>query len=794
MSVEPGPSDNRSEVTGSAGNVFQARDVSGGVHFHQSASEMSRVPQQLPGDIRGFVNRSSELGMLGDLLALRGDDRDAVAAVVVAGTAGVGKTSLAVRWAHRARHQFPDGQLYVNLRGYDPGEPVTPDQALDRFLRVLEVRPDAIPTDLEAKAAMYRSLLAGRRILILLDNAATVAQVRPLLPGTAESLVVVTSRSRLSGLTSRNGARRLTLELLPEAEAVELIRSVTTDYRTDDDREEIAELARLCARLPLALRIAAERAASRPHMPLNSLIQDLRDESGLWDALSTGDDDEAGAVRTVFAWSYRALPEAAARLFRLLGLHPGADFGVQAVAALADVPIADARRRLDALIGAHLLEQTAPDRYQFHDLLRAYATDQVNTAESLDVRQACLRRLVLWYLHTAEAANAVMHTHSRRLPLDPLESTAAVLSFVDHDEAVRWYESEYDNLLAATNAAVRAGMDRLAWQLPVVFKAYGSANSSMGENERGMDVALAAARRAEDKAGEAAVLSALGGIAIRRQRPLEAIERHEAALAIRRQRGDRQGEAVSLANLGIAHLAQRRFDRAAEVFRQVGVIYREIGEHQRMAIPLYNLADAHIGQGRFAEAASVAEEAVAIGRELRDRYGESIALIVLARAQSAMGEFRRALDSIETALDIVRTLKNFLLEGYVLLELGKIQGSVGDTASALESYQRAVTIHRSLGDRGREAQALDGTGEVYQALARHEEAVDFHRRAVAVFREIGDTWQLGLALCHLGEALNLSDSRAEAVAVREESLSCLAGFSDEFTVALREKVEAALGR
>ncbi|MFE2755845.1 ATP-binding protein [Actinosynnema sp. NPDC059335] len=732
--------------------------------------------------------------MLGDLLALRDDDRDAVAAVVVAGTAGVGKTSLAVRWAHRARRRFPDGQLYVNLRGYDPGEPVTPDQALDRFLRALDVRHDAIPTDLEAKAALYRSLLAGRRMLIVLDNAATVSQVRPLLPGTAECLVVVTSRSRLSGLMSRDGARRLSLELLPEAESVELIRSVTADYRTGDDPGEIAELARLCARLPLALRIAAERAASRPHMPLSSLIQDLRDESGLWDALSTGDDDEAGAVRTVFAWSYRALPEAAARLFRLLGLHPGPDFGVPAVAALAGVSAADARHQLDALVGAHLLEQTAPDRYQFHDLLRAYAIDQVNTAESLEVRQACLKRLILWYLHTADAANAVMQTHTQRPSLDPLEAEVEVLAFTGHGAAVRWYEAEYDNLLAATNAAVRAGMDDLAWRLPVVAKSYGAANSSMRENERGMEVALAAARRVGDGSGQAMILSTLGGIAARQQRTVEAIEHHNAALEIRRRSGDREGEAISLANLGIVHLFRRDFDVAAEYFERVGTIHREAGERRRAAIPLYNLADARIGQGRFQEAVSAAREAVAIGRAIGDRYGESIAMAVLARAESASGRFDRALGSMHAALAIVRELKNVLLEGYDLVELGRMQLAVGDTAGALESYQRAAAIHRSLGDRSREAQALDGAGEVYQVLGRHEEAVDFHRRAVADLRPLGDAWQLGLALRHLGDALRRTGAIAEAHEAWEEALSLLSGFSDWLASTVRREVESALGR
>ena len=303
----PGAAGTRSELSGSAGDVVQARDVIGGVHFHGNHPWASTVPRQLPADARGFVNRINELQRLDETLTWD-NDPNSMAVLVIVGTAGVGKTSLAVHWAHRVRDRFPDGQLYVNLRGYDPGEPVTSDEALDRFLRVLGVSVDAIPDESHAKESVYRSLVADRRMLILLDNASSVRQVRPLLPGTPSSLVLVTSRSRMSGLVIRDGARRVTMDMLASPDAVELLRRVTSGYRYHDDARDLSELARLCARLPLALRIAAERAASRPQMPLQQLIRDLRDESSLWDALSAEGDEEADAVRTVFAWSYRALP------------------------------------------------------------------------------------------------------------------------------------------------------------------------------------------------------------------------------------------------------------------------------------------------------------------------------------------------------------------------------------------------------------------------------------------------------------------------------------------------------
>ncbi|WP_308190748.1 NB-ARC domain-containing protein [Streptomyces sp. HPF1205] len=397
------PRDSRNDVSGTSRDVVQAGNVSGDIHFHQAAPRggSDPRPRQLPADVHAFVNRTEELGRLNAVLAGREGGQVVVSVHVVAGTAGAGKTSLILHWAHQVKDRFPDGQLFVNLRGYDPGEPVTAEQALRRFLRALGVAPGEVPQDMDDAAALYRSILADRRMLIVLDNAATAGQVRPLLPGSGGSLVVVTSRNRLAGLAVRDGARRLTLGTLPEPEAVALLRAVTREYRPEDDEESLAQLAGLCARLPLALRIAAERAASHPHLSLDDLIAELRDESVLWDALSTGSDEDAEAVRTVLTWSYRALAGPAARLFRLLGLHPAPEFGLHAAAALADLTLGRTRQLLDDLVGAHLLEQTAPDRFQFHDLLRAYATQQAHAEEGVQQRQDALHRLLEWYLHTA---------------------------------------------------------------------------------------------------------------------------------------------------------------------------------------------------------------------------------------------------------------------------------------------------------------------------------------------------------------------------------------------------------
>lgn len=457
-----------SEIHGAAGDVVQARDIRGGVHFHPGAASTVRragpVPRQLPGSVRGFVNRVADLRQLDTLLTGGNDENQRVSTCVITGTAGVGKTSLAVHWSRQVRTRFPDGQLYVNLRGYDPGDPVTAAQTLARFLGALGVPIEAIPHDLEARSALYRSLLADKQVLIVLDNAASVRQVRPLLSGSDGCLVLITSRDWLSGLVARDGARRVTLDIFPESEAVELLRSTMSEYRAGESDEDLADLAHLCARLPLALRIAAERAAARPRMPLSALIDDLRDESSLWESLSINDDDEADAVRSVFAWSYRALPPQVARMFRLLGLLPGTDISVQAAAELADVTSGKARRLLDSLVGAHLLEQTMHDRWYFHDLLRAYAVELAVEEEPANMRHAAVERSCRWYLRGMAAAAAVhdsFYADDWGVEVDFHDGP----TFAGQNEAMAWFTVETDNLVAACRTAAAAKLHEIVWKL-----------------------------------------------------------------------------------------------------------------------------------------------------------------------------------------------------------------------------------------------------------------------------------------------------------------------------------------
>lgn len=766
-----------SEVTGSAGEVVQARDVSGGVYFYGTRRSTGPVPRQLPADVRGFVDRAAETERLDLALTHEESDRNAATILLITGTAGVGKTSLAVHWAHRIRERFPDGQLHVNLRGYDPGAPVTPEYALDQFLRALDVPDRAIPVELQAKAALFRSLIADRQILMVLDNAATVGQVRPLLPGTADCLAIVTSRSHLPGLVARDGAYRITIDTLLENEAVELLRGVTSGYRTADSPTELAELANLCARLPLALRIAAERAAARPRMPLSELIRDLRDESALWDALSSEGGDDADGVRTVFAWSYRALSEDAARLFRLMGLHPGPEFGISAAAATVGTTVTAVRQLLDTLVGVHMLEQTAPDRYHFHDLLHAYAIDQAHNHESLYNQHAALQRILAWYLHTAHAAAEALEYNPQPIPLAPHGDDIRPLHFRSHTEALHWCEAERSNLIDAVRVAVRTRLDGIAWRLHAVLREYYAYRCQFDDWLGTGKLALEAARRQSDRYGEAIILESLGKAFRQTDELPEADRYHRAALDIRHELGDRPGEARSLNAIGLVRRRRGLLDEAKASFEQAAALAEEIGHDHWTAVALANLGETEVQRGASERAVQILHRALTIARQKGIRHFQYECLRSLSRAQRKSRP-TRAVELAEEALSICRELEDMSLEGIALIDHGSAEIAAGHAAEALVSCQRAATIHRQYRDARREAAALSGTGEAYRQLGRLGEATKFHRRAVAALRRVGDRRGLAVALECYAAALFQAGDLEEANASWGEVLTISSEFSD----------------
>ena len=349
------------------------------------------VPRHLPSTVRDFTGRTDYLKVL-DAQVPSGSDVEQSGAVVISvvdGMAGIGKTTLVVHWAHRAQPHFPDGTLYANLRGYGPGEPATSGEVLNGFLGALGTPAERIPPSVEAQAGLYRSLLVGRRVLVVLDNANNSEQVRSLLPASPGAVVVVTSRDSLTGLVVTEGATRLTLDLLTQDEALALVARIVGAPGAAAEPDALANLVRLCVRLPLALRIAAGRIAMSPHTSVADVVEELADDRNRLDVLSRNR-DERTAIRCVFDWSYRQLTPVQARLFRRLGLHPGPDFSLRAAAILGEMSVSDTRRELEGLTRANLVEQMSAHQYGLHDLLRVYAAEKVNSHDTPDVRDAAM--------------------------------------------------------------------------------------------------------------------------------------------------------------------------------------------------------------------------------------------------------------------------------------------------------------------------------------------------------------------------------------------------------------------
>lgn len=783
-------------MSGNSRDVVQAANINGGIHFYDRGADAfvpvdERVPRQLPAEVRIFVNRADEIRGLVESVA-GGSDRPAGGTLqIISGTAGAGKTALALRYARQLVDHFPDGQLYVNLRGYDPGTPLTPSAVLSRFLVALGVPDAAIPEDVEVASAMYRSLLANRAVLVVLDNAATATQVRPLIPGGARCLTIVTSRSQLSSLAIHDSGRRITIGRLSESDSVSLLREVMAGYRSADDAEQLVELARLCARLPIALRIAAERAAVHPRQPLGELIGELRDESALWDALSIGDTGEEDAVRPVFAWSYRALPADCSQLFRLLGLHPGYEFGVDSAAALAGTSTRRARQLLDRLVTTHMLEQTAPGRYGMHDLLRAFAIDQLQAEERPELRVAALERVLDWYLHTADAAQAWIMPARGRVAIGSPRGEVVVQPFADYDGAVDWAEHEHGNFVPTVHSAVKHGFDRHAWRLALVLWSAKAPSTPTADWLPLGEAGLAAVRRVGDKQGEAALLQSLGFAYVKVNKLPESLEGHRGALAIRQETGDRAGQGETLNALGVVHLRWRQLKEAEDHFTRARSIYRDLDSVHWSAVVLGNLATVRYEAGHPAEAVVGIGQVLAIHEAAGNKRGIGNALHLTAKILLDRGDAGEALRVAQQAVDLALDLRSHVLEGYWLLTLGDAQVALGQPAEALLSYQRSAVLHRRLGDRIRESLAWHGAGSAYRRLGREDEAADFHRSEIPVFREVGHPWYEAMALDGLAAA-SLNSDVGQSAECWHAALRLLAQYDDPRAIGIRRRIEGHL--
>jgi len=679
-------------------------------------------PAQLPADVAAFTGRSQELAELSRLAAHSPD----MVISVVSGTAGAGKTALAIRWARRVAREYPDGQLYVNLRGYDPGQPVPPGDALAGFLRA---------PGLPAPAATYRSLLDGRRVLVLLDNASSVEQVRPLLPGSSTCLVVVTSRDSLAGLVARHGARRLDLDRLPLADAVGLLRTLIGD-RVDAEPRAAAELAGQCARLPLALRVAAELAAASPGSRLSGLAGELAGEQRRLDLLGAGGDEHT-AIDGVFFWSYRHLPAAAARAFRLVGGHPGPDFDAYAVAALASMTITEARDVLALLARAHLVHPAGTGRHGLHDLLRAYASRLAAATDGDAAQAAALTRLRDYYLAAASSAmDALVPAEKRyRPPVPPAGTLSPQLSGAAQARA--WLDAERASVVAMAVHAATGDAPGYTTRLAGTLYRYLETGGHYADAVTLHGHALQAARLAGDRAAEATALTNLGIISWRQGRYQQATGHHRHAMAASAEIGDLAGKATALANLGVVFERQGHYDEAADCHAEALALTRQLGDRGGEARELANLGSVAARRGDYEQAVRWYQRALAIFRAAGDHNSEASALPDLGLAYQQQGQHEQAIGCYQRALELVRESGDRIGEAEALNGVGAIMLSTGRPGEAQANHTAALTLASRIGDAYEQARAHNGLGAALQAtgditLARHH-----WLRALDLYAELG---------------------------------------------------------
>ncbi|GAB3156779.1 hypothetical protein GCM10027290_55380 [Micromonospora sonneratiae] len=683
--MNPNAADADNDFSGGAAAVVQAAQISGGVHFRVTETPFP-PPRQLPPATKGFIDREVHIRQLDSLLDetdLRtSDDRLPVVTVsTVSGSAGVGKTALAVHWAHRVRTRFPDGDLYINLRGYDAVPPLNPQEALDGFLRALNVPPEKIPTDLPGRTALYRSMTNGRRMLVLLDNAATAEQVRPLLPASPSCMAIITSRNRLSGLAVRDGAIRAVLDVLTEEDSIRLLRETISPVRVDTERAAVIRLVELCSNLPLALRIVADRAVSDPDVSLADLVEELEEESGRLDALSV-EGDELSAVRVVFSWSYRALHPEAARTFRLLGLHPGADIALPAVAALTGSPVSATRRHLDSLVGLHLVTRIGAQRYRLHDLLRLYASEQAKEDESPAQIEAALTRMFDWYLTRSYDSYRRILPQGRPIPGLDNGTTAAEPSFGSLEEALRWCEHERLNLLDVIRLAQETDHCDVAWKLAIASMAFFERHSYW---------------RAW-------------------------IDSHLSAVECTRHLGDRSAEGWVLLSLGDAWWDRGQIDEALQCYVNAHDAAQQVGDHWTAGYAMRGCCLAYEDSGRFADAIECADSALGIFRTMGEDRGIGLSLMSLGNGHRNMARYDEAISSYQRAMEIFRSLGNRWSEALVELQLGRALIQVPDYPAALDSLTRAQELFAEMSDQRHQCIALVHAGDAYAASGDRDEA------------------------------------------------------------------------
>lgn len=672
----------RNELSGESGNTVQAGNVFGGVHFMAADRQTPPPPRQLPMNAPMFINRRSCIEQLDALLSRETNmDSGRVIISAIAGPPGVGKTALALHWAHRIKSKYVDGHLYVNMRGYGAGGKLETGQALQGFLRALHATPEAIPADDEGRAAMYRSMLNGKRMLILIDDATKADEVRPLLPASPGCVVIVTSRNILSGLVAREGAARMVLDVLPPAESMALLKEIIGSDRAGSESIAAAKITEMCAHLPLALRIMGERINTQRFTTLTAFSDQLKDERNRLNTLGI-EDDELTDVRAVFSSSYRSLSPAAARMFRLLGLHPGPEVSIPAAAALAGLETSDTSRVLGVLTHANLLQATSAGRFRLHDLLRVYAAECAEHDESRESRSTALRRVLAWYLETVTEGRRVVLPSFHEIPMESGSANVQPLSFISVDEAMQWFETERLNLLDAQRAALRTGNYGLAWRFPAIMYGIFELRSYWDDWQEMHRLGIEAAQAVEDRYGLACNYLGLGDAHWLLGRLPEALECYRKSASLGSSEGDGWVEGFSLRQIGTVLSQQGHVTEAAPVTRQAITVFRAHGERRGEGMALLSLANHHLALGEGQQAIGECRQALTIFQELGDRWSVAWGQYHLARAYSDAEDQSSGIDVFRQALAAFRAFGDRRNELLCLVGLAEAQSRLSPGATS----------------------------------------------------------------------------------------------------------------
>jgi DNA-binding SARP family transcriptional activator/uncharacterized protein HemY len=727
-------------------------------------------PAQLPPDLSTFTGRGTELAQLLTLPADYPNTRPAAAVIsAVDGMAGIGKTALAVHAAHQLAARYPDGQVFADLHGFaQDRDPVSPAEALDQMLRSLGIAGEQIPDTVEERAALWRTRLADQRMLIVLDNAANEAQIRPLLPASPGCLVLITSRRRLSGL---DDVHHISLDILPAQDAASLFTRIAGEAQlTDQPAELITDVVELCWRLPLAIRIAAARLRARPTWTLSHLADRLRDQRHRLAELETGQRSVTAAV----GLSYSYLTAGQQEMFQLLSLHPGIDIDTHAAAALANIPAEQAARLLDELLDTHLLRQHQPDRYRFHDLLFVYARQVCTEQQPEPLRRDALTRLFDHYRYAAAAAMDLLYpfesSHHRPRLAQP---GTVVPALTGRPHAAAWLDAELANLLAVALYAADHGWPAHTVHLSRTLHRHLLTRARFSDAETLHIRTITTAREIGDRPGELDALCGLGDTRYLQGQYEPATNCYQQALHIATEIADRAGELHALRGLGHLSRAHGRHDLAAHYFGQALDIAPTVTDRPGELDALCGLGAVHRLQGQYEPATNCYQQALHIATEIGDRAGELYALRGLGYLHFTKRQYGPATDCFGRSSDIATEIGDRAGELYALHGLGNIHRLQGQYEPATDCYQQALHIATEIGDRNYRFEALHGLGHTREATGHPAEALTHHRAAHELARDLGQPTDQARALNGLAHAHNDLGQREHARKLWQQALKIL---------------------